>query len=261
MNRRRIAALAAFGLIGLGVVALIASDRDDEPAPAAASSPTAAPADASATPAGNTPETEVEAQAAGDATEGEVEAVPLRYDPALVPDLPDRGPHPPLVGLDGWQQSDIETLDELRGKVVAVQFWTFGCSNCKATKPHMAVLYEKYGGEDFEIVGVHSPEFDFEKDPERIAGAAVDLNVTWPIALDTEKRSFRSWQEGGRRFWPRIYLIDRDGNIRYDKIGEGRYDEIDAAVGALIDEPWDRDLAAELDEWVERDADENSHPM
>ncbi len=93
-----------------------------------------------------------------------------------------------------------------------------------------------------------------------IAAAAEDLGVTWPIALDTEKQTFRTWQTE-RRFWPRIYLIDRDGNVRYDKIGEGRYDEIDAAVGALVDEPWDADLAAELEEWVERDVDENSDPM
>ncbi|MDX2380290.1 MAG: redoxin domain-containing protein [Acidimicrobiia bacterium] len=153
------------------------------------------------------------------------------------PDLPDRGLHPELRDIDGWLQSDVTSLEELRGKVVAVQFWTFGCHNCKATLPHMQALYEAYGAEGFEIVGVHAPEFDYEADVDNIVDAAADLGVTWPIALDTKKRTFHSWQEGPRGFWPRIYLLDRDGHIRYDKRGEGRYDEIDAAVRTLLAEP------------------------
>ncbi|MEM1335262.1 MAG: redoxin domain-containing protein [Actinomycetota bacterium] len=276
MNRR-LAALGALGLLAAGVIGLVATAGDDQPEPV--TSPGTADASVDPTPTGTgdgadrdedagdgstvvADETDATAQSGvGDASANSaVEAVPLRYDPALVPELPDRGPHPPLVGLDGWLQSDIESIEELRGKVVAVQFWTFGCHNCQATKPHMAALYEKYGGDDFEIIGVHAPEFDFERDPDRIAEAAAEQNVTWPIALDTEKETFRSWQTG-RRFWPRIYLIDRDGDIRYDKIGEGRYDEIDAAVGALIDEPFDAELADELEEWVERNPDLDSDPM
>jgi thiol-disulfide isomerase/thioredoxin len=152
-----------------------------------------------------------------------------------VPELPDRGLHEPLAGIDGWLQSEVTSLDELRGKVVAVQFWTGGCSNCKATLPHMQALYEKYGGDDFEIVGVHAPEFSFEEDPANVAAAADDLGVTWPIALDTNKKSFFGWQ-GGRGFWPHVYLLDRDGHVRYDHIGEGGYATTDAAVGALLAE-------------------------
>ncbi|MEL6891551.1 MAG: redoxin domain-containing protein [Actinomycetota bacterium] len=240
MAPQRIAALAALGIIGAGVVGLVVTRDDDSvPTPTASAAPTTdAPTtgvDATSESAGTAREanaTDLD-DAAGDEA-GPDAPVALRYDPELVPDLPVRGEHPPLIGIDGWQQSDIESLEDLRGKVVAVQFWTFGCHNCNATKPHMRALYEKYGGDDFEIVGVHAPEFEYEKDPASIAAAADELGVTWPIALDTEKRSFRSWQTE-RRFWPRIYLIDREGNIRYDKIGEGRYDEIDAAVGALID--------------------------
>ncbi len=78
------------------------------------------------------------------------------------PDLPDRGPHPELIEIDGWLQSDVTSLEELEGKVVAVQFWTFGCSNCKATLPHMQELYQKYADQGFEIVGIHAPEFEYE---------------------------------------------------------------------------------------------------
>jgi thiol-disulfide isomerase/thioredoxin len=154
-----------------------------------------------------------------------------------VPDLPDRGQHLELVDIDGWLQSDVTSLEELEGKVVAVQFWTFGCSNCKATLPHMSDLYEKYQDEGFEIVGIHAPEFDYEADEARIVEAAIDLGVSWPIALDPTKRTFHSWQEGPTAHWPRIYLLDRDGHIRYDHIGEGRYDQIDGAIQALLAEP------------------------
>jgi thiol-disulfide isomerase/thioredoxin len=152
------------------------------------------------------------------------------------PALPDRGLPPELRSIDGWLQSGITSLEELRGQVVAVQFWTFGCSNCKATLPHMQQLYAKYHDQGFEIVGIHAPEFAYEAEVDNIAAAAEDLGVTWPIALDTQKRTFHFWQEGTRAFWPRIYLLDRDGHVRYDHIGEGRYDEIDAAVAALLAE-------------------------
>ena len=155
---------------------------------------------------------------------------------ADAPDLPDRGLHPELVDIEGWLQSDVTSLEELQGKVVAVQFWTFGCSNCKATLPHMSELYQKYQDQGFEIVGIHAPEFDFEAERANIVDAAAELCVTWPIALDTTKHTFHLWQEGPTAHWPRIYLIDRDGHIRYDHIGEGRYDEIDAAVQALLAE-------------------------
>jgi thiol-disulfide isomerase/thioredoxin len=153
------------------------------------------------------------------------------------PDLPDRGPHPELVEIDGWLQSEVMSLEELQGRVVAVQFWTFGCRNCRATLPHMQALYEKYHDQGFEIVGIHAPEFSYESEVPNIEEAAAELGVTWPIVLDTDKRTFHSWQEGPTGHWPRIYLIDRRGNIRYDHIGEGRYAETDAAVQALLAEP------------------------
>lgn len=153
------------------------------------------------------------------------------------PDLPDRGPHPDLVDIDGWLQTDITSLEQLEGQVVAVQFWTFDCSNWLATLDHMKQLYANYHDHGFEIVGIHSPEFDYEAIPDNVAAAAERLGVTWPIALDTNKQTFHSWQDGSTSYWPRIYLLDRAGHMRYDHIGEGRYDEIDAAVRALLAEP------------------------
>ena len=148
-------------------------------------------------------------------------------------DLEDLGPAKGLARLDGWLQTDITSLEDLRGKVVVVQFWTFGCINCKNTLANLRALYDQHQGEDFEVVGVHSPEFSYEEDPVAIGEAAVDLGVTWPIALDTAKFNFFRWQ-GVRAYWPRTYVLDRDGHIRFDHIGEGAYDEINATVAELL---------------------------
>lgn len=212
--------VAVVGLVAIAfVVGVAALTGLDEPDPSAA---VAEPAPASA-----------------------LEPVPTLTQPTATtpvttvapPDLPDRGAHPELRRIDGWLQSEVTSLEELRGQVVAVQFWTFGCSNCKATLPHMQALYDAYHDQGLEIVGIHAPEFSFEAEVDNIVEAADELGVTWPIVLDTDKRTFHHWQEGDRAFWPRIYLLDRDGHVRYDHIGEGRYDEIDAAVRALLAEP------------------------
>ncbi len=138
-----------------------------------------------------------------------------------------------LVELDGWLQSDATAFSDFDGTVRVVQFWTLSCINCKRTIPNLSALYAEFEPQGLEMIGVHSPEFDFEKDPVTIQQAAIDLNVTWPIALDTEKKNFRSWQEG-RRFWPRTFVLDQNGEIRFDRIGEGAYEDLNATVAYLI---------------------------
>ena len=140
-----------------------------------------------------------------------------------------------LVDLDGWLQSDFTSLEELRGKVVIVDFWTFGCINCKRTIPHLQKLYETYSDQGLEIVGVHAPEFSYEADVDNIKQALIDLGVVWPIALDTNKKNFRAWQKG-RAFWPRKFVLDKQGRIRWDHIGEGAYDDLTATVAYLLEE-------------------------
>lgn len=151
--------------------------------------------------------------------------------------IPDDGPHPELRDVDGWLQSDVTSLEELRGRVVVVQFWTFGCINCKNTLPNLRELYAAHPRSDLEVVGIHAPEFDWEADPAAISAAAADLGVTWPIVLDTRKRTFHHWQEGTRAYWPRTYVLDREGRIRFDHIGEGAYAELNEVVAALIADP------------------------
>ncbi len=153
---------------------------------------------------------------------------------------PDVTNAPPMLGnalaltdLDGWLQTEVSSLEDLRGQVVIVQFWTFGCHNCKNTIPYLKDIYAEYHDAGLEIVGVHAPEFDYEKDPDSILSAAQDLGVTWPIALDTARRNFRAWQ-GSPAYWPRTYVLDQEGLIRFDHIGEGAYDELEATVASLL---------------------------
>jgi thiol-disulfide isomerase/thioredoxin len=142
-------------------------------------------------------------------------------------------PKPELTGLDGWLQSDATDLSSFDGQVRIVQFWTFGCHNCKATLPHLQGLYAEHRDDGLEIIGVHAPEFAHEAEIDSIALAAIDLGVTWPIALDTDKVNFRAWQ-GARRFWPRTYVLDQNGDVRFDHIGEGNYDGLAATVEYLL---------------------------
>ena len=153
------------------------------------------------------------------------------------PPIANEGTHPELRDIDGWLQSNVSSLEALRGKVVVVEFWTFGCINCQRTLPNLIELYGAHSRDDLEFVGIHSPEFAHEADVDNIVAAAADLGVTWPIALDTNKRTFHHWQEGTTAYWPRTYVLDRDGNIRFDHIGEGRYDELNETVARLIADP------------------------
>ncbi len=145
-----------------------------------------------------------------------------------------------LTGLDGWLNTEAASLEELRAanEIVVVQFWTFGCRNCKNTLNALAELYDQFAGDGLEIVGVHAPEFSHEAEIDNIIEAADQLGVSWPIALDTDKRNFHRWQEGPIAYWPRVYLIDSDGQVRYDKRGDGAatYERLAEYVERLLGE-------------------------
>ena len=146
-----------------------------------------------------------------------------------------REEHPPLKEIDGWLQSDVTSLEELRGKVVIVEFWTFGCYNCKNRLPYTQDIYAAYRDQGLEIVGIHSPEFAYEKEVGAITAAMDELGVTWPVVLDTDRRTFREWQ-GSPAYWPRTYVLDRGGRVRFDHIGEGAYRALEDTVVALLAE-------------------------
>ena len=149
---------------------------------------------------------------------------------ALIPEE-ERQPAPELTGLDGWVNSPPLTIAGLRGKVVLVDFWTFSCVNCVRTIPHLAHLEQAYGPDGLVILGVHSPEFDFEKVPANVRAAVARLGVSWPVALDSE---MNTWNAYGNEYWPAEYLIDRSGRVALIHDGEGDYDTTESAIAALL---------------------------
>lgn len=145
--------------------------------------------------------------------------------------LPVLGAAPELRGIKGWLNTKPLSLKDLRGKVALLDFWTYSCINCIRTIPHLEAWYEKYKGNEFVILGVHSPEFDFEKKIENVAGAIKKYGITYPVALDSEHET---WNAFGNQYWPAHYLIDADGNIRYRSFGEGHYAETESAIQNLL---------------------------
>ena len=150
-----------------------------------------------------------------------------------LPSLPKLSRAPELTGLDPWHNSDPLTLAELRGKVVLVDFWTYSCINCIRTFPALRGYYEKFQDQPFVLLGVHAPEFAFEKLESNVADAIKRNNLNWPIAQDND---FQTWRAFANRYWPAKYLVDAEGYIRYTHFGEGEYEETDLAIQSLLAE-------------------------
>ena len=150
---------------------------------------------------------------------------------------------PELTGIAGYiNTNEGFKLSDAAGKVILVDFWTFSCINCIRTQPYLNVWQEKYADKGLVIVGVHTPEFDFEKEIENVQKAVVKEKIKYPVVLDND---FSTWRAYKNRYWPRKYLIDADGFIRYDKIGEGAYEETEQMIQQLLKE---RDEKIKLEE-------------
>jgi len=142
-------------------------------------------------------------------------------------------PAPELVGTGEWFNSQPLTLEELSGKVVLIDFWTYSCINCIRTLPYLQQWYETYQDEGFVIIGVHAPEFAFEKVAKNVQDAIDEHGLTYPIVQDND---FMTWQAYNNRFWPAHYLIDKDGNVRREHFGEGEYEDTEQAIRLLLAE-------------------------
>jgi thiol-disulfide isomerase/thioredoxin len=140
---------------------------------------------------------------------------------------------PEFEDIDGWINSWPLTLQQLKGKVVFLDFWTYGCINCQRTLPHTSELDAKYRREGLVVVGVHTPEFPFERKRENVERAVSAAGLTYPIALDSKNST---WKLYGNHYWPRQTIIDASGVVRYEHIGEGGYDEIETMVLKLLNE-------------------------
>lgn len=149
-------------------------------------------------------------------------------------ELEDCGPAPELRGIDGWLQTpggEDLTLAELRGKVVLLDFWAYSCINCQRSVPHVQAWHETYADAGLVVLGIHTPEYAFERETDNVADGARRLGMTYPVAQDN---SYATWTAYRNRYWPASYLVDADGQVRHVHQGEGGYDVTEDLLRELL---------------------------
>lgn len=189
-------------------------------------------------------ESEVDAGVVQKATEKAVQqstGQPATSSPSLSPtaavhaDLPDYGPAPELENSVWLNVDQPLRLQDLRGKVVLLDMWTFGCINCQHVIPSLRDWYQEYKDQGLVVIGNHFPEFQYESDLGNLKDAIQRLDVPYPVAQDNDGKT---WLAYDNHYWPSLFLIDKNGHIRYKHIGEGAYQETEAAIKALLAEKY-----------------------
>ena len=143
---------------------------------------------------------------------------------------------PEFTGLKNWiNSSEIKRMRNLRGKIVLIDFWTFGCINCIHTLPHIQKWHKTYKDKGLVVIGIHAPEFDYERKLINVREAIYKYGLTLPVAIDN---GFKLWRAYKNRFWPAMYLVDKNGIVRYMHFGEGRYKETEAAIVNLLEKKY-----------------------
>jgi thiol-disulfide isomerase/thioredoxin len=160
------------------------------------------------------------------AVSAEAPAQPAPFQVAAV-----QGAAPDFTGLGNWFNSAPLRIADLRGKVVLVNFWTYGCVNCVNTLPHVVDLYAKYKSRGLVVVGIHTPEFPFERSASNVQAALKRHGITYPVAQDNDSKT---WSAYRNQYWPSQYIIDQTGKIVFQHDGEGQYDQIDRTVARLL---------------------------
>ena len=195
----------------------------------------AATGSAAATPA----EPQAESQSPTAAPPAPVKAETAPSDPAPTPDIEPTGniggrvgdEAPDFIGIDNWINSEPISILNERGKVVLVDVWTYTCVNCIRTFPFLREWNDRYADDGLLIVGLHAPEFEFEKDYDNVVQASLEHDIVWPVAQDN---GMHTWGAYNNRYWPAKYLIDKDGIVRYTHFGEGAYAETEEQIRKLL---------------------------
>jgi thiol-disulfide isomerase/thioredoxin len=144
------------------------------------------------------------------------------------------GKAPNLVGISHYLNTSSKELAEImENKVILYDIWTYSCINCIRTLPFITSWDEKYSEQGLLIIGIHSPEFEFEKDPQNVKIAIEKYGITYPVVMDN---NMQTWKAFENNYWPRKYIADHEGNLRYDHIGEGGYQETEKIIQQLLDE-------------------------
>ena len=138
---------------------------------------------------------------------------------------------PEFTGIDKWLNSDPLTLQQLRGKVVLVDFWTYTCINCIHVLPYVKTWNQKYKDQGLAVVGVHTPEYPFERGTDNVKSAIKRFGITFPVAQDN---NYATWRAYDNQYWPAFYLVDKKGHVAYTHFGEGDYAQTEAKIQALL---------------------------
>ncbi|MFZ5875560.1 MAG: redoxin domain-containing protein [Nitrospirota bacterium] len=144
------------------------------------------------------------------------------------------GRRAPDVAGAVWINSGPLSIRSLRGSVVLVEFWTFGCFNCRNVEPEVKAWYQRYADQGLVVVGVHTPEFAYEKDAAAVTRYVTDHDIRYPVVIDNH---YTIWNRYGNHYWPAMYLVDKRGIIRYVRVGEGGYAETERMIQTLLAEP------------------------
>jgi thiol-disulfide isomerase/thioredoxin len=147
--------------------------------------------------------------------------------------IPIEGHMPQLQGATGWLNSAPLTREALRGKVVLIEFWTYTCINWLRTLAHVRAWADTYKNHGLVVIGVHSPEFSFERDPDNIRREVKSMRIPYPVAIDSD---FAIWDAFGNSYWPALYVVDAEGRIRHHHFGEGGYEETESVIQRLLEE-------------------------
>jgi thiol-disulfide isomerase/thioredoxin len=138
---------------------------------------------------------------------------------------------PDFQGISEWLNSSPLMASSLKGQVVLVQFWTFSCINCQRTLPYIVRWHQQYAAQGLKVIGVHTPEFGFERDANNVKRALQKNQITYPVPLDN---AYKTWNAYSNQYWPNLYLADRQGILRYDHSGEGAYDTTEQTIRRLL---------------------------
>ncbi|HEY9827043.1 MAG TPA: thioredoxin family protein [Stenomitos sp.] len=138
---------------------------------------------------------------------------------------------PEFQGINRWLNTAPLNVAQLKGKVVLVQFWTFACINCQRTLPYLVQWHQRYGSQGLQIIGVHTPEFAFERETGNVKQALTQHHIAYPVAIDNDYKTWNAYRNG---YWPHLFLADRHGILRYDHVGEGAYDTTERTIRQLL---------------------------
>jgi thiol-disulfide isomerase/thioredoxin len=184
------------------------------------------------------------------------ETTGMPQTPRVTGALPIEGDLPSFRGATEWLNSPPLTAADLRGKVVLVEFWTYTCINWRRTLPYVSAWAEKYKDKGLVVIGVHTPEFSFEKDSTNVRRAATEIGIHFPIAIDSD---YAIWDSFHNQYWPALYFVDVQGHIRHHQFGEGEYAHSEAIIQQLLSEAGNagvgRDLVSVVASGVEAAAD------